>query len=546
MDFKAPTDWEPMEDDGAARDPAWLSRHALVAVPLDSDLAVSLRQKLRESLPHARMVSLERIQHRGLWRAYARKRDDVAFYNDSDANEILLWHGTGERAPAAVLAHQEGLDPRFSSGGFYGQGIYLAERAAYPVGGRYAHRVAGHGGTRFQLLLVRVAAGRGPGFWRRGHGGDEKDALSLYGRKRAPVRLRYGRPASTAHFRRGRTGRHGRVADMRRLPGRPDVPGLRLHVRFVVRLVAGGGAVPPPTATGARSGMSPASSPVSPGVPARRAAVPQPATPSPTCVAAPTCVACWCASLVCPGPTPPGATDNDHSIAQLLIERKGPNPPPTGCKYSLNMARRLEESLFRAATSFEEYRDTSTLKLRLQAHALAIARGCVHNSSNRPPDLRPRAPRAESDVPHLDGPLGPAGEGSAVRPRRLRGLGPGLLHGSWWKEVRRLRLRQGVEMERLRQGRVPEYTLAGGRRGGLQSRRRRSSRRSSTRMRRARASTRDLRFLLDGKRLNGDQTPEDVDVEDGDQIDVFEDAFSASLRAAKRPASSPSCKVRKH
>ena len=48
-----------------------------------------------------------------------------------------------------------------------------------------------------------------------------------------------------------------------------------------------------------------------------------------------------------------------------------------------------------------------------------------------------------------------------------------------------------------------------------------------------------LRFLLDGERLNGDQTPEDVDVEDGYEIDVFEDAFSASLRAAKRPRSSP-------
>ena len=50
---------------------------------------------------------------------------------------------------------------------------------------------------------------------------------------------------------------------------------------------------------------------------------------------------------------------------------------------------------------------------------------------------------------------------------------------------------------------------------------------------------RDLRFLLDGKRLRGDQTPADVDMEDGDQIDVFEDAFSASLRAVKRPRSSP-------
>ena len=55
----------------------------------------------------------------------------------------------------------------------------------------------------------------------------------------------------------------------------------------------------------------------------------------------------------------------------------------------------------------------------------------------------------------------------------------------------------------------------------------------------ARYPGRDLCFLLDGERLNGNQTPEDVDMEDGDQIDVFEDAFSASLRAAKRPRSSP-------
>ena len=36
------------------------------------------------------------------------------------------------------------------------------------------------------------------------------------------------------------------------------------------------------------------------------------------------------------------------------------------------MARRLEESLFRSAASFEEYRDTSTLKKRLQALAIAM------------------------------------------------------------------------------------------------------------------------------------------------------------------------------
>jgi E1A/CREB-binding protein len=36
------------------------------------------------------------------------------------------------------------------------------------------------------------------------------------------------------------------------------------------------------------------------------------------------------------------------------------------------MARRLEESLFRSAVSFEEYRDTQTLKKRLQALAIAM------------------------------------------------------------------------------------------------------------------------------------------------------------------------------
>ena len=83
----------------------------------------------------------------------------------------------------------------------------------------------------------------------------------------------------------------------------------------------------------------------------------------------------------------------------------------------------------------------------------------------------------------------------------------------------------------LRQGRGPEYTKCRrATRRSSRSRRRRSSRGSSTR----RPDVGSLRFLLDGKRLNGDQTPEDVDVEDGDQIDVFEDAFSASLRAAKR------------
>ena len=60
-------------------------------------------------------------------------------------------------------------------------------------------------------------------------------------------------------------------------------------------------------------------------------------------------------------------------IAQLLIERKGPNAPAEWLQMVSQSARRLEESLFRAATSFEEYRDTSTLNQRLQVLAIAMS-----------------------------------------------------------------------------------------------------------------------------------------------------------------------------
>ncbi len=84
-----------------------------------------------------------------------------------------------------MVEHEhEGIDGRFATGGFFGQAIYLAERATYPIGGRYV-RLAGltlkprmhearrlqvcspRGGdkwqaraeTALQLLVVRAALG---------------------------------------------------------------------------------------------------------------------------------------------------------------------------------------------------------------------------------------------------------------------------------------------------------------------------------------------------------------------------------------------------
>mmetsp|Transcript_96429 Transcript_96429/g.274917 ORF Transcript_96429/g.274917 Transcript_96429/m.274917 type:complete len:167 (+) Transcript_96429:4528-5028(+) len=79
---------------------------------------------------------------------------------DVRVNERQLWHGTGRTDPMVVVDHEVGLDHRFSSGGFFGHGLYLAEKARYSHGEpdfQYSH--SNYNGT-FSLLLVRATLGR--------------------------------------------------------------------------------------------------------------------------------------------------------------------------------------------------------------------------------------------------------------------------------------------------------------------------------------------------------------------------------------------------
>ena len=56
----------------------------------------------------------------------------------------------------------------------------------------------------------------------------------------------------------------------------------------------------------------------------------------------------------------------------LLLQQRKPNAPPEWLKKLPQMAKRLEESLYRSAKSFDEYNDASTLKQRLQQLAVNI------------------------------------------------------------------------------------------------------------------------------------------------------------------------------
>ena len=166
-------------------------------------------------------------------------------------------------------------------------------------------------------------------------------------------------------------------------------------------------------------------------------------------------------------------------IARRLLARR-PNASAEWRQKLPQMARRLEESLLRAAASLEEYLDRSTLRKRLQV--LAILIGHNQQQAAGPAPATPPAPSLNIRLHKV-----PEGDDTFFKVKTTTKL---------QKLFDTYALRKGIDVG-------------------------------------------SLRFLLDGERLRGDQTPADVDMEDGDQIDVFEDAFSASLRAVKRPRSSP-------
>ena len=231
------------------------------------------------------------------------------------------------------------------------------------------------------------------------------------------------------------------------------------------------------------------------------------------------------------------------NIARLLQARK-PNATADWMQRLPLMARRLEESLFRSAASFEEYRDRSTLLPRLQALTGAMAARVAAQQQQQAAGPAPASPPAPSLTCPLSAGLlvqpmkaRPCGHVYSAASARAYFTGPGGKKCAVFGCDKVLKWSDFVKDESLniRLHKVPEgdetvYKV-----------------KTTTKLQRlfdAYALRKgidvgSLRFLLDGKRLNGDQTPEDVDVEDGDQIDVFQDAFSASLRAAKRPRSSP-------
>lgn len=139
----SPPDWEPQDKD-----------IALCPVAERSSEWIHIEQLMKKSLKGVKIVTIERIQNKSLWRKYAFFREHLA--KRTDINEKELFHGTRKNSPSKIYESDKGFDFRFGSkNSLWGQGTYFAVKASYSDHG-YAYRLSN---GQKQLILAKVVTG---------------------------------------------------------------------------------------------------------------------------------------------------------------------------------------------------------------------------------------------------------------------------------------------------------------------------------------------------------------------------------------------------
>ena len=79
--------------------------------------------KFLESLPHAEIHEIIRIQSKWIWQQYVFKRRRLHDKNKGAINEMELFHGSREAEPLSICNGMDGFDMRHSRGGRWGSAI---------------------------------------------------------------------------------------------------------------------------------------------------------------------------------------------------------------------------------------------------------------------------------------------------------------------------------------------------------------------------------------------------------------------------------------
>ena len=107
------------------------AKETLVEVPPDNEQYWQVCDKLKATMDNAWISKLWRVQNKSLWTFYSFHKDRLAMHG-VDHNERSAWHGTSSLDPSIIYNdQQDGFMMQFSSRGFWGRGIYFADKSVY-------------------------------------------------------------------------------------------------------------------------------------------------------------------------------------------------------------------------------------------------------------------------------------------------------------------------------------------------------------------------------------------------------------------------------
>eukprot|EP01091_Cochliopodium_minus_P006377 TRINITY_DN1626_c0_g1_i1.p1 TRINITY_DN1626_c0_g1~~TRINITY_DN1626_c0_g1_i1.p1 ORF type:complete len:848 (-),score=282.41 TRINITY_DN1626_c0_g1_i1:26-2533(-) len=114
---------------------------------------IRIEKRIRETLPSCRILKIERVQNKLLWKKYCSNKELIVLQKGKcEVKE--LFHGTRSTDPSEVYDGQEGFDMRFCNQGMWGIGTYFAQNASYSM--KYSSK---NNNGHSQMFLSSVLVG---------------------------------------------------------------------------------------------------------------------------------------------------------------------------------------------------------------------------------------------------------------------------------------------------------------------------------------------------------------------------------------------------
>ena len=112
-------------------------------------------QKFQQTMAHAPVISVHRIQNKWLWDRYVKHKERLDLKNNGVVNEMELFHGTRNNDPKLIYEGEDGFDMRYCAQGMWGVANYFAVNASYSDS--YAHHITTS--RQKEMFLVKVLTG---------------------------------------------------------------------------------------------------------------------------------------------------------------------------------------------------------------------------------------------------------------------------------------------------------------------------------------------------------------------------------------------------